>query len=1175
MSLLLALTSSSSVTTMGLTLAALQSGSLRCQLVVAIEGYPYLFTDGPTGQALTAWAGTDWATSGGCLGGLHVELDNNQRLHPWEPFGTGGKCVLRITPDANDTLGIDINRKSAGAETVLDGSTLELNATTITVKDTSSFASAGEIHIGTERVQYSGKTATTFTGCTRGKFAPFQGKSDGSARWGQRHRVGPSANGVNLAAVVSEQPRVWTGRWVGVWLHMFSDTSTLCVKAEAQLLFAGKIVAHDDDPTSLCTVIELQHVLDTLQESTLGREQWTAKAQDGVFLRVGEDMKFSLRDWDNWGAAAYKAANDLVVVAGSPANANEIKAGRYSLEDLFSRLSTWLGSERAANRVFAVYNFSIVQINGASRVQITWSLSTGSANLKTARFELKVPAIVYTFFGFDDTNPAQAHGVKTITGTKRADSGDPTIGKYVPLRTVVFHGGIGSQADDLLQFELVDERGTIDDNYGVLPQQPADNKGLPWGVFLLQGRYAIVAAYDASATPHKIRYASPTLAIAGLAQAPGIGSTEGYVVTVDEATGPIEVRQVFLMKGTFADLLKRILVSTGISGYNDATYDTLGFGLGLGLPGSIIDLDSCETVPNPGGELLVVIDKTTKVADMFAGDLIVRWAFPRWRDGKLGFAAWSQPIAGGPHDVDLLLNDTNKAAPAGNTDDHRSSTRVSDEWQRTIVKLAYNRSIVEGFDGLFKDSITFEDQVAVDDSGGAGKPLTIELRNTYHEFAGTGASVESLAPAFMAMLPIFSRPIRKITRSIDLRAFEGVSIGDIVTVEDVFARDPDTGLRGIQTRRALVTRHRYSLGGWTPGADRPNDMGGEVDLLLLEINRTGPYSPAAQVDETQTNAGYNAGTKVLTCYAHKYSNATQQADATRFLVGDAVRVVERDPSNPASPLTWTDVVFAQTGNTITLTTGLAGWDNTKTYVVISDTYSASTASEHANTYQADAADHLVENLRVAYQLVGQPPNHAGQYTPNTASDPICLPPDLSYGDGKPLDVAHEVDICRLLNNLVDYKGAHSAPFCWIGTGITQPGGDGIHGMVGNDFLLVYAARMYLTQELFTGGQYRKLDVAAWYVSQNTRPGTDETVRVTIAQQQPAGQSLVNVNRGSVYVDASWTTQSTTWQQSVQSLSLINVKGGWFTSGLVWVLIECTKGASTRGLARCQESRRFP
>jgi hypothetical protein len=47
-------------------------------------------------------------------------------------------------------------------------SNLTTGATTIDVHDTSQFPAAGYIHVGTEAIAYSGKTATTFTGLTRG-----------------------------------------------------------------------------------------------------------------------------------------------------------------------------------------------------------------------------------------------------------------------------------------------------------------------------------------------------------------------------------------------------------------------------------------------------------------------------------------------------------------------------------------------------------------------------------------------------------------------------------------------------------------------------------------------------------------------------------------------------------------------------------------------------------------------------------------------------------------------------------------------------------------------------------------------------------------------------------------------------------------------------------------------
>lgn len=54
-----------------------------------------------------------------------------------------------------------------GAQTTLR-TNLTTSATTADVHDTSQFPSSGYLHIGTEAIAYSGKTATTFTGLTRG-----------------------------------------------------------------------------------------------------------------------------------------------------------------------------------------------------------------------------------------------------------------------------------------------------------------------------------------------------------------------------------------------------------------------------------------------------------------------------------------------------------------------------------------------------------------------------------------------------------------------------------------------------------------------------------------------------------------------------------------------------------------------------------------------------------------------------------------------------------------------------------------------------------------------------------------------------------------------------------------------------------------------------------------------
>ena len=56
---------------------------------------------------------------------------------------------------------------STNATTALDGG-INNSVTTITVDDTTGFSTAGTLLIGTEQITYTGTTATTFTGCTRG-----------------------------------------------------------------------------------------------------------------------------------------------------------------------------------------------------------------------------------------------------------------------------------------------------------------------------------------------------------------------------------------------------------------------------------------------------------------------------------------------------------------------------------------------------------------------------------------------------------------------------------------------------------------------------------------------------------------------------------------------------------------------------------------------------------------------------------------------------------------------------------------------------------------------------------------------------------------------------------------------------------------------------------------------
>lgn len=56
---------------------------------------------------------------------------------------------------------------AAGFRTLLNGA-INNSVTTITVDSTQGYGATGEVIIDSERITYTGKTSTTFTGCTRG-----------------------------------------------------------------------------------------------------------------------------------------------------------------------------------------------------------------------------------------------------------------------------------------------------------------------------------------------------------------------------------------------------------------------------------------------------------------------------------------------------------------------------------------------------------------------------------------------------------------------------------------------------------------------------------------------------------------------------------------------------------------------------------------------------------------------------------------------------------------------------------------------------------------------------------------------------------------------------------------------------------------------------------------------
>ena len=1169
----------------------MQAGSFAHKWVVAIEGCPYLFSDAPSAAVLDAYAGRDWTQ---VHGGLFVELHNDQGITPMEVFTTTGNCTLRILDDGTDTLGTFIARRQGGDATTLTA-TVDRNDTTIPVKNTTEFSASGTVYIGTEAISYTGKTASSFTGCTRGLYSPFGTALSGTGgiRFGNHHRVGSDINHVQMNPVVSSIPRVWIGKRVSVRLHTWdAANSTINSRAEAQLMFAGRITAISDDHQQVgITVIEVEHAMAEFRNATIGKDLYHGEIAPGVTLITGRQFNFREKIYLSAGSVINNATA-LVVVAGAPVNTNQIKEGRYSLTELAEALSRWLAGEKTAGRIAGYHSFaSPVSSSEGLRTRVTSNIVNATANVHTACL-MNMPSEVFATLGIwaDNVDSGSASsawvwGAETGVAITRQGFG-------VPFTSLVFRSNgplvNGSLDTSSVYLDAENERGTFTDNYSRLPsvvKAQASATVSNWGLFLIDEKVLVTARYDsANRRLRHCQIAPYQLAVNTDAAAMSFVGRRGD----DDNQGPVTVRQVVVMEGTTADLFLNMVYGSGTSGYNHASFDSLGFGLGAAIPGELLGPEferSATNLPSANAPIVVVVDEPIKFSELFGGDLQYRWAFLRWKDQHFEIKQWKTPLNAL---AVTTLNEANKAEPAGSDANYRVVSRETAEHQHSIIQIDSSRDFGFGRTGEYFRSYTIEDQTAVDDKGGGVSPTIIRLRNTFGEFAATGSSVSAGLGEFMAHMPSVSRVTREVERSMDHRYFEQLAPGDIVTVADDFARDPLTGVRGVNSRAGFVTRTAATPGGPTPEpGSKPSNIEGRVTVNFLDTQRGAAYAPTADIDETAGSGGYSAGYlaagPTIRCHANHYSHVmtlkkargtiyiNEAADATHFEAGDKILIIERDPADPASPTYWERTVLSVSGNDITLTATLSApaWNPALRYRILPQSYSQVQTTQREAVFQADDADEMVENVEIPWHYSVS--DELWSFQSNTVADPGEFVPNLCYGDGRPYDVGHERSIAKTLNAFIDYKSAHQAPAL-----STQVQGN--WSEAGTQWVTMFFGPEFFGTEHLDSSVSRVLKVAPWFRS---RTGGTAKVRITIMASAPTGNDGGGFLPGEQFSNpivtdrysrsAEWTTTSTTWQQGAAVDLSLGVKDIFF--GFVYVLVEGYGFVECRGPSQLSEGPR--
>ena len=231
----------------------------RCILVA---GIPWAIV--PEGQSITSVSWTDAAdaawhvgTSPTCKPWLLTRsaYDTSVPSLAWEENaspvqGTVDVGSLRFwLADGDDAPTATFGARDAQVFTRLIGDH-SASVTTITVESTAAFGSSGAIFLGRERITYSGKTSTTFTGCARG-----------TAGTDARKYVASGALFRVYEAGTAERLPTLTGRRCTVWLFALSSAG---VATDPTLVYDGRIAAGAGIVDNSAWEIAVEHALQAL-----------------------------------------------------------------------------------------------------------------------------------------------------------------------------------------------------------------------------------------------------------------------------------------------------------------------------------------------------------------------------------------------------------------------------------------------------------------------------------------------------------------------------------------------------------------------------------------------------------------------------------------------------------------------------------------------------------------------------------------------------------------------------------------------------------------------------------------------------------------------------------------------------------------------------------------------
>lgn len=929
----------------------------RFGLALVIEGLNVACCTGmSTSEAATAWAGTPWADTT-WRGGLRIVGSMGQKIELFDPKIDHDSLTFEVVDLANALIGIVARPLStAGAKTYLSANVDE-DDTSVTAISTSAFAASGTIYVGTETMHYSSLSAPSFMNVTRGKFQ--LDLTNGGSDFAKAHRKDPITN---VKPTISDYPRRHYNRRMWLYLH-HKEMGTWSTKGNALLLWTGSLKGVSDDGTGTLR-FEGTNVKERLR-GTLLVNQFRGDLAQGLYLTA------------TMNGIAFRE-----MVAGVWQSEITGTFGGTGAMRTWGEFETYIMDFLQANRASLTFDWHIRWKHPEKTLVIEGLVATPAAS----GAQLLLHPDVWKMLGWD-LSSGDAED-RTISGTtyhlwRKEVSGYDRLTFGAPAQALVYYYkyGLFSGAD----LRLNDTEGI----WASQPVIPTLSPTLPSATdgFLQVGDKTICAVDRTNDTTWTI-----TADVSKeLIDENGITEYVPILVRTGDYSGPVPVKQVWFERDEARDVFLRLLLSTGTQNYNHATYDKNGYGMGLGIPASLVDINSFELMGTEQYQLLIT--KPSPVLTYLESALAFRGLYLILKSGKFTLR---QPRFDGQNiSAAWNLTEANKAKP-----DEKTRITYAADGIINRIEARYNQRV----GGEWRRSITVEDLVSITDFG---QRRTVQLD-------GHGIMREEDAEAWKNVaataLAYFSREIAIIERSYDL-SLSAMVPGDTVLIDDNYLVDPRAGTRGVTDYPGWVLEATFN---WSTieGACRI------ACLPDLDYTRIGAWAPAARVDETATNGGYVVATKTLTLKANAYSVSGGTTDTARFAGGDLITV--REVSATAG-LSWNDTVEdLPAANQITVTDGLAGWDSTKQYIVEFRVKTAVVTGQKDVSFIADDATNSTGDATDdAYHWGGLPDV---DYSPPSLVYPnrYYQVPTTIDDTAAPLTVADYYDLLQGLNGLLAY-----------------------------------------------------------------------------------------------------------------------------------------------------------